>query len=333
MKRSSIVGWIALALASTLVACGGSDTGGDGTNDAGADTTTSGDSATTTDAHLDAPSDTRADVATDAKTDAASDTRVDAPGDAPLDGASDTTTIDAGDTTEACVATDWYPDCDGDGYGSSGAVPTVSCGEPPSSPPCVPGMPALWSSNDLDCQDFYATVHPGAAEVCDGFDTNCDGTKETDADADGHYALGTCPGADDCNDADRNVHPGADYSSVGICPTGSIPCLTSESSASDVHVLCWSGSTCPASPSCDPTAPGACPPPATWDYDCSGTVEMEPAGDGTCSGIFTCHPPNGVQYTTPTPECGATPVSLYVCADSGSGCKYVGVGTGRLPCK
>jgi cysteine-rich repeat protein len=71
-----------------------------------------------------------------------------------------------------------YPDSDGDGWGDS-----------------------------CDCRPLLASAHPGAPEICDGADSNCDGAVlllEADADADG-YAL--C--RNDCDDGNPLRHPGA----------------------------------------------------------------------------------------------------------------------------
>jgi hypothetical protein len=60
---------------------------------------------------------------------------------------------------------------------------------------------------DGDCDDSNPAVHPGAAEVCNGIDDDCDGIRDNgfpDADGDGWAACGG-----DCNDANAAVHPGA----------------------------------------------------------------------------------------------------------------------------
>ncbi len=59
-----------------------------------------------------------------------------------------------------------------------------------------------------DCDDSQATVHPGAEEICDGFDTNCNDERpanEADEDGDG---WSRCAG--DCDDDDAARFPGAD---------------------------------------------------------------------------------------------------------------------------
>ena len=66
--------------------------------------------------------------------------------------------------------------------------------------------PAGYVSNDGDCDDGNAAVHPGAPEICDGKDNNCDGHVDEGFDTDGDgYAI--CEG--DCDDNDASVYPGA----------------------------------------------------------------------------------------------------------------------------
>ena len=57
----------------------------------------------------------------------------------------------------------WYFDADDDGYGNQG-VSIQSCTQPPG-----------FVANSADCDDSHSSVHPGAEEVCNGVDDNCDG--------------------------------------------------------------------------------------------------------------------------------------------------------------
>ncbi len=79
-------------------------------------------------------------------------------------------------------------DNDGDGYQSQGC----------NDPLCPLA---------LDCDNGDASIHPGAAEQCDGEDNDCDGVvpaDEADADGDGWMV---CEG--DCDDGHASDHPGA----------------------------------------------------------------------------------------------------------------------------
>lgn len=53
-----------------------------------------------------------------------------------------------------------------------------------------------------DCDDTDDTIHPGAPDVCDRVDNDCDGVRDDDGDRDGYDVC------DDCDDTDRQVHPG-----------------------------------------------------------------------------------------------------------------------------
>lgn len=145
-----------------------------------------------------------------------------------------------GQTDEGVGPQTWYLDADGDGYGDDNTT-QVSCIQPsgqvvkadplcidnPTIPFMCPTKVILWVATGGDCNDNDAAVKPGATEVCDGKDNDCDGqtdeglpttTYYIDADGDG-YGTGTgieyCsnPGvgytsqSGDCNDSDASIHP------------------------------------------------------------------------------------------------------------------------------
>ncbi len=115
------------------------------------------------------------------------------------------------------VTSVYYADADGDGYGDPNST-TYTCSRPEGYVP-VPN----------DCDDADASVWPGAAELCDGKDQDCDEEIDegvtslyyVDADGDGYGDPGqttpSCeglPGSSDdptdCDDADPLEHPGAE---------------------------------------------------------------------------------------------------------------------------
>ncbi|MBI5055623.1 MAG: hypothetical protein HZB61_03275 [Nitrospirae bacterium] len=97
-----------------------------------------------------------------------------------------------------------FTDSDGDGYSPMGGG---ACGS-------------------ADCNDNNAAIHPGALEVCDGIDNNCNGliddagtTYYRDIDGDGYgnpnspiqacsQPAGYVTNNADCNDDNRSIHPG-----------------------------------------------------------------------------------------------------------------------------
>ena len=116
----------------------------------------------------------------------------------------------------AADASTWYADADGDEYGDS--AETLEACETPSG----------YVSDDTDCDDTAAGSNPGATEICDEADNDCDGSVDeevtstfyADADSDGYGAASdsieacTAPsgytGDDtDCNDAGASENPGA----------------------------------------------------------------------------------------------------------------------------
>jgi hypothetical protein len=97
--------------------------------------------------------------------------RCNGPGE-PVDDDCDGTTDGAFDLPGCTL---WYADGDGDGYGRDDSA-VCACAATAGHPVAAGG----------DCDDADGTIHPGAADICDGVDQNCDGeTDEGAGDLDG----------------------------------------------------------------------------------------------------------------------------------------------------
>jgi hypothetical protein len=118
-------------------------------------------------------------------------------------------------------ATTFYADADADTYGDPDAT-VAACVEPPG-----------YVTNDGDCNDASAGIHPGATEVCNGLDDDCDTLIDLadpdldtstldrayeDPDGDGYGSgklVTSCDGSTgakvdgDCDETDPTVNPGA----------------------------------------------------------------------------------------------------------------------------
>ena len=84
-------------------------------------------------------------------------------------------------------------------------------------------------SDDVDCNDFDNNTYPGAIELADGLDNNCDGVipnSESDLDNDGYIESNfdsyiwqgstSVMGGDDCHDGDATIYPGAPETVIGL---------------------------------------------------------------------------------------------------------------------
>lgn len=111
----------------------------------------------------------------------------------------------------------YYFDADGDGYGDP-LEDSISC-----------SVPAGYINDASDCNDADAFVHPGAAELCNAIDDDCnelidDGIIFThyypDTDGDGYgdptfdlyacdFPAGYVTDFSDCNDSDFSINPSA----------------------------------------------------------------------------------------------------------------------------
>ncbi|TPW09832.1 MAG: regulator of chromosome condensation, partial [Acidimicrobiaceae bacterium] len=114
---------------------------------------------------------------------------------------------------------DWYRDCDRDGYGTG--TPTRECSDP-GTPIGCPGGGGGFVLIPGDCNDASVAERPGADDVCNGRDDDCDLATADGAD-DARVDV-TCDGAD--ADSCRN--------GVQVCMAGAISC--SEPGAGRVEI-------------------------------------------------------------------------------------------------
>jgi len=91
----------------------------------------------------------------------------------------------------------WYEDADGDGYGNVAVFITTDS--------CDGEVEEGYVADHTDCDDSDANTYPGAPEVCDGKDNNCDGVVDEspvtwylDSDRDGYGNPGVSTTSLDC---------------------------------------------------------------------------------------------------------------------------------------
>jgi len=197
-----------------------------------------------------------------------------------------------------CPAQTFYVDLDRDGYGAKSLGTLLGC--------VGDTAPVGFAIADGDCNENNEKIHPGATEICNRQDDNCDGqidegsspvTMWPDQDGDGYYGAqlgvskigcGDVPGyaaqAGDCDDTDRAIHPNA----VETCNLKDDDC----DGDVDEHVRprCGLGWCARESLSCSPADCQPGPPIAetcnSFDDDCDGEDDNGacPAGNACAGG-------------------------------------------------
>lgn len=221
------------------------------------------------------------------------------------------------DDTDATIGVR-YVDADADGHGSTAVFVPKTPGE------CTGSQSASASE---DCNDADSSVHPGATEVCDRVDQDCNGQVDDaasdgllyyeDADRDDYgnaqasrvacadqKPSGYVSNAEDCNDQDKDIHPGE----VEVCDGTDQDCDTLIDEDPKDGSLYYPdgdqdgyGEAIKGERYCDSTAPSGW---ITTTGDCNDTDDASHPGapetcdtrDNDCNGQVDDNPQDGQTY-------------------------------------
>jgi hypothetical protein len=168
----------------------------------------------------------------------------------------------------------WYKDGDGDGFGASDEF-REGCTQPGG-----------YYAEGGDCNNSDPAIHPGAEEVCDGADNNCDGTVDEDCGCEAGTSqacgssVGACQqGSQECTNGAWGACTGQTESSVEVCDDIDNDCdgQTDEDCDADGDGWCDDGRTVTGTPSVCPNGGGDCN---------DGETSIHPSAEvGACDGV------------------------------------------------
>jgi hypothetical protein len=227
-------------------------------------------------------------------------------------------------------------DADGDGHGASWSTEITDCFPPAAAPlECATHQelcPAEgWTSSPVpldDCDDAAADRYPGAQEVCNRRDDNCDKgggvEEEEDVDDDGFTSstYAGCAGGfprNDCHDGNADVRPDqTERFDVGYCLN------------SNAQIWCHTRRECAKKSDCEDSI-GQEWGPGSVDYDCDGVEEpfvATPAESAAYSSACAaaaapaCVAEGAPTYAIPDAACGAIGQHSRCSQSSGGSCAY-----------
>ncbi|WP_170309959.1 M12 family metallo-peptidase [Seonamhaeicola maritimus] len=154
----------------------------------------------------------------------------------------------------------YYADIDGDGYGDPN-VPQLACSQPNNH-----------VEDATDCDDSDNQSYPGAIEICDGKDNDCDGSIDEDLTVQTYYADADGDGYGDPNTTVEDCAPPSGY-------------VTDNSDCNDNDITIYPGGTCDDGDAC--TINDA----YDSNCNCAGTPTDDSDDDGVCDALDVC--PNG----------------------------------------